>query len=300
MITVEKVPYGGWPNCYRLTNGTVELVVTTDVGPRVIRCGYKGGQNLFKEFSAQMGKSGEKDWQPRGGHRLWTGPESALSYALDNGPVSVKTTANGIILTQPIEPETGYEKQISVALEESGAVEVKHQVRNTNNSPRRFVSWGLTMMAPGGIAVTGFPPRGTHPEMLLPTNPVVMWGYTNFSDPRWKFTEKYLVLRQDPAATVPVKCGLWNPKTWEAYLLDSELFLKTTVAARAPEHYPDMGCSLETFTNNEFLEMETLSPLDTVPAGGIIGHAERWTLHRDIHVADWTDKELDRVIAPLV
>ena len=87
-VKVEKTAYAGWPNCYRITNGEVELIVTTDVGPRVIRYGFVGGQNLFKEFTAQLGNSGEKEWQIRGGHRLWVGPEDLTrTYALDNAPV---------------------------------------------------------------------------------------------------------------------------------------------------------------------------------------------------------------------
>jgi hypothetical protein len=58
-VKIEKTQYRGWPNCYRLSNGDVELVVTTDVRPRVIRYGFVGGRNVFKEFDQQMGKSGE-------------------------------------------------------------------------------------------------------------------------------------------------------------------------------------------------------------------------------------------------
>ena len=38
------------------------------------------------------------------------------------------------------------------------------------------------MMAQGGHGIHGFPPRGTHPEMLAPTNPLVMWAFTNLAD----------------------------------------------------------------------------------------------------------------------
>src|SRR3954453_10057514 len=86
-VRIEKTAWGGWPNCYRITNGEVELIVTTDVGPRVMRYAFVGGQNLFKEFTPQLGKHGEKEWMPRGGHRIWMGPEDAkLTYELDNGP----------------------------------------------------------------------------------------------------------------------------------------------------------------------------------------------------------------------
>lgn len=36
---IERVPYAGWPNCYRLTDGRIELVATSDVGPRIVRLG---------------------------------------------------------------------------------------------------------------------------------------------------------------------------------------------------------------------------------------------------------------------
>jgi hypothetical protein len=127
-----------------------------------------------------------------------------------------------------------------------------------------------------------------------------MWAYTDFSDPRWKFTQKYLILRQDPQSSSPVKAGLWNRNTWQAYLLDSDLFVKCAAANKAPEAYPDMGCSLETFTNAEFLEMETLGPLESVAPRAAIVHTETWTLHRNIRIEAWSDEELDRVIGPLV
>src|SRR5260370_37559557 len=85
---IEKTQYRGWPNCYRISNGEVELIVTTDVGPRVIRYGFVGGQNLFKEFNEQMGKSGEAEWRARRGHRRSMAREDALlTYALDNSPI---------------------------------------------------------------------------------------------------------------------------------------------------------------------------------------------------------------------
>jgi hypothetical protein len=56
-MSVEKVEYKGWSNCYRISNGEVELIVTGDVGPRVIRFGFVGGDNILKEFNEQIGKT---------------------------------------------------------------------------------------------------------------------------------------------------------------------------------------------------------------------------------------------------
>jgi hypothetical protein len=72
MIRLEKTPYGGWNNCLRLSDGSLELVVTIDVGPRIIRLGVPGGQNLFKEFDDQMGKTSGTEWM-----KLWWSPPLA-------------------------------------------------------------------------------------------------------------------------------------------------------------------------------------------------------------------------------
>ncbi|WP_031497743.1 hypothetical protein [Bryobacter aggregatus] len=300
-MSVEKVSYGGWPNCYKITNGEVELILTSDIGPRIIRYGFVGSQNLFKEFADQMGKSGEDSWQIRGGHRLWIGPEDAkYTYGLDNAPVQVEVTEYGVRATQPVEKETGLQKIMEIHLAPTGSkVGVVHRVINRNLLPVEFAPWAPTVMAQGGIGITGYPPRGTHPEMLAPTNPLVMWGYTDFSDPRWIFTSKYLGLRQDSNATAPQKVGLFNPHTFGAYLLRNELFLKQ-YRAEPDKTYPEFFCSFQAFTNADFLELETFGPMTKLQPGQGVELIENWSLHRDVHIEHWRDEEIDAVLLPLL
>jgi hypothetical protein len=155
-------------------------------------------------------------------------------------------------------------------------------------------------MAQGGTGIHGFPPRGVHPRDLNPTNPLVMSAYTDLSDARWRFTRKYVMLRQDPAATSAQKLGSWNRETFGAYLLGSDLFIKRCKAEGSPADYPDFGCSFETFTNANMLELETLGPLTTLEPGAALEHVERWTMHRNVRINDWTDDELDAVLLPLL
>ena len=302
MVTIQKTDFHGWSNSYRVSNAEVELVVTGDVGPRIMRYGFPGGRNFFKEFDAQLGKSGEDAWQPRGGHRLWIAPEDpVLSYAPDNGPVRIEVEGTALGATAPVEALTGLEKQLVVKMAATGtAVEVVHRIRNAGAKPLSLAPWALTMLAPGGWGIHGFPPRGTHPECLLPTNPLVMWAFTNLADPRWRLLAKYLVLQQDPRNPVPQKLGSFNPRTWGAYLLDGDLFVKKTEAAGESSSYPDLGCSFETFTNAEFLELETLGPLRRLEPGESVTHTETWSAHRGVHIDQWNDEELDRVVLPLV
>ena len=300
MVTITKKNFKGWRNSWWVTNGTVELVVTGDIGPRIMRFGFVDGQNFFKEFPDQMGTSGETEWMPRGGHRVWIAPEDpVMSYAPDNQPVQIAVNAGALRATGPIEKLTGLEKQLSVRMDAEGAgVEVVHQIRNAGAKPYTLAPWALTMLAQGGRAIHGFPPRGTHPEILAPTNPLVMWAFTHLDDPRWRLSAKYLQLKQDPANEVPQKLGTYNRHTWGAYWLNFELFLKRYEAVADPVAYPDFGCTFETFTNAEILELETLGPITTLAPGESVTHTERWSLYTDVRIATWSDQELDQVLLP--
>jgi len=301
-VKIEKTNYKGWPNSYRISNGEVEVVVTSDIGPRVIRYGFPGGQNLFKEFTEGLGKSGEETWQLRGGHRIWIAPEDAIrTYAPDNGPVHISIKGDVLEATEPTEPLTGLEKQITVKMAPGGTgVEVRHRIRNTTQKTVELAPWALTMMAQGGTGIHGFPPRGTHPQVLAPSNPLVMFAFTDLTDKRWQFTKKYLILRQDPNNHgQPQKLGSFNAHTWAAYLLGSDLFIKH-YEADPKRTYPDFNASFETFTNADFLEQETLGPMTKLAPGASVDHIERWTLHKNVRIREWNDAELDRVLLPLV
>ena len=300
-VKVEKVEYKGWRNCYRISNGEVELIATSDVGPRVIRFGFVGGQNVFKEFTEQLGKSGEDKFQLRGGDRVWKAPEDPVAtWAPDNVAVEISVTGNGLIARAPVEPLTHLRKEIEIRMAERGTdVTVVHRVRNESLFPLEYSAWALTMMAPGGVAISGFPPRGKHPANLEATNPLVMWAYTNLADKRWTFTKKYLTLRQDPNNSDAQKLGMFNPHTWGAYVLNGEVFIKQA-AGDAHASYPDFGCSFETFTNNEFLEMETLSPRKRVVPGETVEQTEHWSLHKNVRLKELTDAAIDAEISPLL
>jgi hypothetical protein len=51
------------------------------------------------------------------------------------------------------------------------------------------------------------------------------------------------------------------------------------------------------FTNPHVLELETLGPLTKLAPGATVEHVERWSLHKNIRIAKWTDAELDKALA---
>jgi hypothetical protein len=61
-----------------------------------------------------------------------------------------------------------------------------------------------------------------------------------------------------------------------------------------------MGCSYETFTNQDFLELETLGPLTSLKPGQTVEHVERWSLHKGVKLSSFNEEELDRALLPLL
>lgn len=59
-----------------------------------------------------------------------------------------------------------------------------------------------------------------------------------------------------------------------------------------------MGSSFEIFTNERFLELETLGPMRTLQPGESMEHVETWSLHRPVAVERWDDEGLDHALAP--
>jgi hypothetical protein len=297
-VTMEIVEFAGWPNCVRLSNGQVELAVTTDVGPRVIRFGFVGGQNVFKVFENQQGLTGGDEWRIYGGHRLWHAPEILpRTYAPDNGPVDHSWDGKTLTL-RAAEPQNRLDKEILVTLSpDSPQVSVVHRITNRNPWAVELAAWVLSVMAQGGEAVFPQEPYAPHPECLVPARPLVLWHFTDMSDPRWTWGRKYIRLRQDPKATTKQKAGLLNKAGWGAYLLNGDVFVKRHDCDPSAT-YTDMGCNTETYTDPDFLEMETLSPLTRLEPGATLEHRERWLLTRaDVGP---TDEDIDSGILPLL
>ena len=315
-IKIERVEFGGWPNCFRMSNGTVELIATTDVGPRIIRYGFVGEENEFFVDKSQLGKTNADEWLAFGGHRLWLAPEAKpRSYHPDSKKVEAKFNRNAkntLRLIQPIETDNGIQKEMIITMAPTGShVTVDHKLINHNQWHVDVAPWALTVMAPGGKAIFPQEPYSPHPDIpdykgqvidkkfYLPERVLVLWSYTNMADPRWEFLHKYIVLNQDPKATNPQKIGLSNRQNWGAYLNNGHLYVKKNVYQEGAT-YPDRGCLFEMFTNADMLELESLGPMaNLAPNGGFCDHREDWWLFDGVS-AESTDESIDASVLPKV
>jgi hypothetical protein len=274
---MEKVSYGGWPNCIRLANQNIDLVATTDVGPRIIRLGFIGAPNLFKEFP-EVGTTGGDSWKNYGGHRLWHAPEAMpRTYSPDNSAIEHKWDGTTLKLIQPTEAATGIQKTIEVTLDaQRDAITLRHLLVNKNQWPVELAPWALSVMQGPGRAIVPHEPACND---LLPVRPVALWGYTNMSDVRWKWGTKFIQLHSDPAAKTAQKIGIGCKPGWAAFYRDGQVFLKRVPFDPAAA-YPDFGCNIECYTNGDMLEVESLGPLATLAPSATAEHTERWFLSK--------------------
>lgn len=301
MIKTEIKDYLDYGKVLSLTNGVIEAYVTVDVGPRIIRFGYVGGQNFMcdnrnaaapkddAEFQSFFGEG--KRWEILGGHRIWTSPESyPHSYYPDLDPVSYEITENGAIFTPNAETETGFQKQLEIKMDPDDAnMHVTMRVTNIAAAPQEFSIWGLTVSATGGTLVI---PMNDNDTGLLANRNISVWPYTNLADSRLHFGKHYVTLRQDPNANQALKLGFDLNQAEAYYCLGCDIFRKAYETYHPQEKYPDNNCSFETYTCSGFIEVESLSPLKSVNPNETVSLTEHWSLHKKPCDVEFTSDEL--------
>lgn len=297
---MQLIDFKGWKNCFSMKNQVVELIMTTEVGPRLLYFGFLGQENEFYIDKSHEGQKGGQNWRLFGGHRLWHAPESRpRTYYPDNQPIETQQFGSQVSLIQQSEGTTGVQKEIIVELHaEAPAVKVVHRLYNRNLWENEMAPWAISVMAPGGVAIVPLLPKGDHEANLTATHSLSLWSYTNMQDPRWTWGNRYVLLKQSDELTEPQKVGVNAVEGWGAYVRDQHLFVKC-FQHQPDRTYPDRGCSLEMFTNAVMLEVESLAPLSRVPPQQFVEHVEYWHLFDQVPVPN-NDEDVDKTVLPLV
>jgi len=292
MWRLEQTHHAEWRDCLCLSNDVYELLIPTQFGIRILHFGWAGDENLFWTEPSLAARADA--WRVYGGHRLWHAPEHPIrTYIPDNDPIEWHWDGQQLLLRQPTEPQTSIQKEVAIT-PHADSVQVRHRLVNRNLWEVRLAAWALSVMRPGGVALIPQEPYRPHPDALLPVRRVALWAYTDMSDPRLHWGRRLIRVRQDLRAPAPLKIGVSNTLGWMAYLLGETLFVKR-YAYEPTAEYPDIGCNTEVFTNADMLELETLSPLATLPPDGALEHTEQWSLHRVGACGDDEDALLEAV-----
>lgn len=293
-VVIKEVLYKEFGKCIEISNGTVDLLVTVDIGPRVIRFGFIGKENQFAENFEASKPLENGEWKIYGGHRLWHSPEEdCRTYSSDNEPVEWEKIDNGIKVSQKTEPWVQIKKEMEITLSSCcNKVKVVHRLTNKNAWPVELSAWALSVMAPGGIQIVPQPQRDTG---LLGNRVLALWPYSKMNDHRIYWGDKYIVFKQDPNKKPPFKFGISNEDGWAAYLNHGNMFIKRYTHVMNAK-YPDFGVSYETYTTDFMMEMETLSPLTLLNPEQTITHTEEWELYGNIILPSLKEEDIQAMV----
>lgn len=310
MISINRLDnYKDYGRVVEISNGIIEAYVTVDLGPRIIRFGFVGGENIMCDDRANAGNRTDKEyeeffgkgkkWENMGGHRIWTAPESyPYCYNPDDQEVIVKETSQGAIFTPPAEIGTYLQKELEIKMDDDDAsMQVTMRVTNLDKADKDFAIWGLSVCSTGGTLVL---PTNDNDTGLLSNRKIIVWPYTDLTDERIYFGKRYVTLKQDIKAETPIKLGLDLNKAIAYYCKKGDIFCKRIESSLPNGNYPDGGCNFETYTNDVFIEVESLGELKTVKSGETAVHREMWSLYKaDTNINFKSEEDIDNLLSNL-
>ncbi|HOP10436.1 MAG TPA: hypothetical protein PK629_02995 [Oscillospiraceae bacterium] len=290
-VTYQIENYKTYGKVVAITNGTVDIKVTADVGPRVIYLALADGQNvMFNDDSREVTKGKgdpifesafgkDKYWQIYGGHRIWASPEEyPYSYVPGDEPVKWTAEGNKFTFEPNMFPTLGLKFTLELVIDnKKPLVTVNNIIENHSGGIRRIAVWALSVLASNGLEIVPLPKE--KPE-LLSSGTLELWPYTNMADGRVHWGKEYITLRSvEGTPDGAFKFGITNTAGRAAYINNGTAFIKKFTHNKHG-NYPDHGMSFETYTNDKFIEMETLGELSEMLPGETSVHTEQWVLKK--------------------
>jgi hypothetical protein len=159
-VSLARVSWHGWPDCYLLSNGLVEAIVVPAIG-RVMRFGLAGDvDGAFWQNRALDGKlhsPAANEWMNFGGDKCWPAPQSAWPehqgrdwpppVAFDSRPVEAVAVERGVVLTSPVDPGYGIQVIRRVELDPAQPVmRILTGYRKLSGAPVTVGIWTITQM----------------------------------------------------------------------------------------------------------------------------------------------------------
>lgn len=276
-------------NCFlgkalAIDNGKTELIVTLDVGPRIIGLRPIGGFNMMfedtndvinKDCSSVYGEG--KKWHIYGGHRLWLSPEDLSTYYPDNEEVKYFVENETVTFIPQAWENVNVQPKLKIEFLPDNSVEITHSMTNLGRQ-KKLCLWALTVLKSGGEMTFELSKEDTG---LLANRNIVLWSYASLTDNRLSLSDDKIVLKSSPKVPSPYKIGAFNKHINATYQLSNgdktQVFAKK---ARGYEgaSYPDFSCNFESYCNGYIHEIETLSHIVDVPENGTILHKETWSV----------------------
>jgi hypothetical protein len=294
-LEIKEIDHDKFGHCVMMTNGIIDVVVTVDFGPRIIHFGFSGDENIFycdpertyhiPEADPENAEDPGQTFYYYGGHRLW------LSYGRlpkeifpDNDPVVYTILPDGVRFLQPKQKITGIQAGFEIIMGSDAAdIMVVHTAKNTSKETQPCGLWPVTMLAGDGVAV--LPQNTDTGNPYRPNRTFVLWPGTDCHDERIFFGNRFLTVQKTEAPHGPLKIGINNVIGWAAFVGSRFTFMKRFIYS--PQGvYPDFGSSCEICVENDFTELQSLSPMYRIEPGQEIRHVENLSVYRNHNSID--------------
>jgi hypothetical protein len=296
---ISKTTYHGWPESYVLRNGKAEVTVVPRIG-RIMQFGFAGEEGVFWENRALDGVAAvwnPTNWINFGGDKAWPAPEGEWSKhmrqtvwrpppAFDGTPAQARVESNGdLVLTTTVDVFYGIRVERRIHLDsELPVMTITTSYERVADKSIKAGVWVITQLQnPERLYI----PRAGKSQFSE--------GYVSLSKaspPSLRLQPRWLSLERNAGSAYKIGADagtlLWVGKT-VALRIDSPRV--------GDAEYPDKGSSVEIYTNPnplEYIELETLGPLQTLKPGDRIERVNTYTLIR--RTESDPDREAERIL----
>ncbi|MCF7853280.1 MAG: hypothetical protein K9N51_00670 [Candidatus Pacebacteria bacterium] len=277
-MSISKTTFEGL-NAVEVMTDSLRLVAVTDFGPRIAFLGKPNGTNVFLW---EPGKRKRKDWDLRGGHRVWvTRPgadECEDTYATDNDPCDVQVMDNGFRVVGAENKVNATRRGIEVTMRDDCTLDVDNFVVNTGSLLYSGGVWALTCTIPTDDC-----------RYCVPVGDGTAWdNFTMVHFREWAgqgqggFNDDQFVVGSDLVTLVPR--GIENKKMLQSHTgivafsdaINDVTFAKKVGYDRARPYPLNTNIALYVGPDNFMVEMETMGPETTLKPGDELHHIETW------------------------
>jgi hypothetical protein len=255
--------------------GPYLVEVAVDFGPRVLSFRRDPGPGMFARLGPDLviDRPDTGVYRFRGGHRLWASPEiPAITYAPDDEPCQVTEQGDTLAVLGPPD-RAGLEKRLSITARGDEVI-VDHVLTNAGPEPIEVAPWAITQLRLGGNAIVPID-GGADPNRLQANASLVLWPYTDLTDPRVSLHPGALMVRAGAGAAFKIGTGPAPGRL--GYHLDGYLYTKTVTPAH-DGRYADRGAVGQVYLGDSFCELETVGALVTLVPGEEAAHPESWAI----------------------
>jgi hypothetical protein len=269
-MSITRTDYRGWHGCYRMSNGTAEVVIVPQIA-RIMQYGPAGGDGLLfvnAPLTPEVAGPGEPKFYPNyGGHKLWVAPQKVWSWPphpeLDRGPCRVEVLPDGALrMTGTPSAQAGVRFDRVLRLDREGTrLQIEQTMTNVSAAPVTWAIWDVTQVAADGTAVVPLGPDAK-----------ARFGDGEPAAAEWKLVQDaYLVGAPDKAQ----KLFAPGAPGWIAYRKGERLLLKSfQVPAAAP---PQPETPREAWVGTDgFMELEFVGPQVTLAPGKSTTLTQEW------------------------